>query len=172
MEDHQIVQLYWDRDEAAIPATEAKYGAYCRTIAGNILSDRRDAEECVNETWLNTWNAIPPHRPRILATFLGKITRNLSFNRYKHNRAAKRGGGQTEAILDELAECVSGAPGAESPEHALDARELAAEIDAKVREQLFANKDASEADKAAIAVQQQEEEDDLALLEEELDEEI
>ena len=71
MEDSQIVALYWERNEDAIAETDRKYGGYCRAIAMNILSDHRDAEECVNDTWLQTWNAIPPHRPTVLAAFLG-----------------------------------------------------------------------------------------------------
>ena len=94
MDEAQIVQLYWDRDEQAIPATSEKYGNYCTSIAMNILGNQEDAEECVNDTYLNAWNAMPPHRPGILPTFLGKITRNLSFNRYQHNTADNRGGGE------------------------------------------------------------------------------
>lgn len=108
MDDAKIVQLYFDRNEQAIPATADKYGNYCKSIANNILGNHQDAEECVNDTYLNTWNTIPPHRPKMLSTFLGKIVRNLSFNRYKHNTAGKRGGGELPAVLDELAGCVSG----------------------------------------------------------------
>ncbi len=108
MEDEQILQLYFDRDEEAIPATAEKYGNYCTTIARNILATYEDAEECVNDTYLQTWNAIPPHRPNILSAFLGKITRNLAFNRYKHSTADKRGGGELPLVLEELAGCVSG----------------------------------------------------------------
>jgi RNA polymerase sigma-70 factor (ECF subfamily) len=108
MDDATIVQLYWDRDEQAIPVTAVKYGNYCTAIAKNILGNNEDAEECVNDTYLNAWNAMPPHRPSVLSTFLGKITRNLSYNRYKHNTADKRGGGELIAVLDELADCVSG----------------------------------------------------------------
>jgi RNA polymerase sigma-70 factor (ECF subfamily) len=107
MRDVTIVQLYWDRDEQAIPATEDKYGNYCTAIAKNILGNKEDAEECVSDTYLNAWNSMPPHRPSVLSAFLGKITRNLSFNRYKHNTADKRGGGELPAVLDELADCVS-----------------------------------------------------------------
>ena len=85
MDDAQIVQLYWDRNEQAIHATSDKYGNYCTSIAKNILGNQEDAEECVNDTYLNAWNAMPPHRPSILSTFLGKITRNLALNKYKHN---------------------------------------------------------------------------------------
>lgn len=108
MDDTKIVQLYWDRNEQAIPATADKYGTYCTSIAKNILGNREDAEECVNDTYLNAWNSMPPHRPSILSTFLGKIVRNLSFNRYKHNTANKRGGGELPVVLDELTDLVSG----------------------------------------------------------------
>lgn len=126
MEDARIVQLYWDRNEQAIPATAEKYGSYCTSIARNILSSREDAEECVNDTYLSAWNAMPPHRPDILSAFLGKLTRNLSFNRYKHNRADKRGGGELPLVLEELSELVSGR---DDVEQELDSRELIKAID-------------------------------------------
>ncbi|MBE5948193.1 MAG: sigma-70 family RNA polymerase sigma factor [Lachnospiraceae bacterium] len=107
MEDCAIVGLYWDRDEQAIPATSEKYGRYCTSIAKNILGNIEDAEECVNDTYLNAWNSMPPHKPDVLSTFLGKITRNLSLNRYKYNTAEKRGGGEAVVVLDELSEVVS-----------------------------------------------------------------
>jgi RNA polymerase sigma-70 factor (ECF subfamily) len=121
MEDAKIVQLYWDRDERAISVTADQYGGCCAAIARNILGNNEDAEECVNDTYWNAWNAMPPHRPDILAAFLGKITRNLSFNRYKHNTADKRGGGELPAVLDELADCVSGG---DTVEQELDRQEL------------------------------------------------
>lgn len=125
MDDSKIVQLYFDRNEQAIPATADKYGNYCTSIAKNILGNHQDAEECVNDTYLNTWNAIPPHRPKMLSTFLGKIVRNLAFNRYKHNTADKRGGGEITAVLDELAGCVSGN---DDVEQAYEHKELVAAI--------------------------------------------
>ena len=125
MDDAKIVQLYFDRNEQAIPETAAKYGNYCTAIAKNILANAEDAEECVNDTYLNTWNAIPPHKPMRLSTFLGKIVRNLAFNRYKRNRAEKRGSGELTAVLEELAGCVSGA---EDVEHAYEHKELVAAI--------------------------------------------
>ena len=97
MEDEKIVQLYWDRDERAIPETAAKYGGYCTSIAQNILGSAEDAEECVNDTYMSAWNSIPPHRPGNLCTFLGKLTRNLSLNRYRYSTARKRGGGEEPA---------------------------------------------------------------------------
>ncbi len=108
MEDSQIIELYWLRDESAIPATSEKYGGYCRRIALNILESREDAEECLNDTYLGAWNSMPPHRPDILRAFLGKITRDLSVSRYRRNRAAKRGGGAADAVIGELGDCVSG----------------------------------------------------------------
>ncbi len=127
MEDSAIVELYWDRDQRAVAASAEKYGAYCTAVAKNILQNSRDAEECVNDTWLHAWNAMPPHRPQALGPFLGKLTRNLSFNRWKRERAAKRGGGELPLALDELGECVSGR---ESVEGEIDRGELTAAIDA------------------------------------------
>ena len=126
MDDAKIVQLYWDRDEQAIPVTANKYGNYCTSIAKNILGNREDAEECVNDTYMNAWNSMPPHRPNILSTFLGKIVRNLSIKRYKHNTADKRGGGQTTVVLDEIAELVSDTG---SVEQEIDRKELVKAID-------------------------------------------
>ncbi len=108
MDDKDIVKMYWDRNENAIAETSSKYGGYCHTIAMNILNDPEDTEECVNDTYLNAWNSMPPHRPSMLSAFLGRITRNLSFNRYRSKRTAKRGNGEIAVILDELAEIVSG----------------------------------------------------------------
>ena len=126
MDDAKIVQLYWDRNEQAILATADKYGNYCASIAKNILGNHEDAEECVNDTYLNAWNSMPPHRPSILSTFLGKIVRNLSIKRYKHNTADKRGGGQATVVLDEIAEFVSDA---DSVEQESDRKELVTAID-------------------------------------------
>ncbi len=126
MNDQQIVVLYIQRDEQAISATSEKYGSYCTSIAKNILGSNEDAEECVNDTYLHAWNSIPPHKPNVLATFLGKITRNLSFNRYKHGKADKRGGGELPLVLDELAECLISD---DSVEKAFEAKELTEAID-------------------------------------------
>ena len=94
MEDARIVELYWERDEAAIAESSAKYGGYCYQIAFRILALREDAEECVGDTWLRAWEAMPPSRPGRLDTFLGKITRNLSLDRFWARRAPQRGQGQ------------------------------------------------------------------------------
>ena len=125
MEDNRIIDLYWAREEQALTETERKYGGYCRTIARNILKIHEDAEECVSDTWLNAWNAMPPKRPSVLSAFLGKITRNLAFDRWKAAHAEKRGGGSLPLVLDELDECIASAY---SLEREVENRELAAAL--------------------------------------------
>ena len=107
MDDKEILELYIARSEQAISETSRKYGRYCHYIAYSILQNDEDSKECVNDTYLQTWNSIPPQYPNRLQTFLGKITRNLSINKWEKRSAEKRGGGQVPLILDELAECVS-----------------------------------------------------------------
>ena len=97
MNDDQIIQLYFDRSEQAIKETDAKYGGYCYSIAYNILTNPEDAEESVSDTYLSAWNAMPPRRPPALAAFLGKITRNLSIDRWRKYRAFKRNCGNASA---------------------------------------------------------------------------
>ena len=106
MDDSKIIDLYWARSQQAIIESEKKYGAYCRTVARNILDRAEDAEECVNDTWLRAWNAMPPQRPTVLQAFFGKLTRNLSLDRWRRDRAQKRGGCQVELALDELEDCL------------------------------------------------------------------
>ena len=118
MEDTHIVQMYWDRNETAISESAMKYGTYCTSIAQNILQNPADAEECVNDTWLHAWNAMPPHRPSLFSTFLGNIT-------YRKMHRGKRGGSQVDAVLDELEECVSGK---DNIERQWEMKELVAEI--------------------------------------------
>lgn len=108
MEDRQIVDLYWAREEAAIHETAVKYGSYCHSIAYAILQNRQDADESVNDTYLDAWNAMPPNRPSVLATFLGKITRRIAIDRWRLRSAKKRGGDEVTLALEELDECVSG----------------------------------------------------------------
>ena len=108
MDDQAIIELYWERSEDAISKTAAKYGGYCYTIAYNILSNNEDAEESVNDTWLAAWNTMPPRRPKLLAAFLGKMTRYISLDRWKNRTARKRGGGEVPLVLEELEECISG----------------------------------------------------------------
>ena len=106
MEDKQIVDLYWARSEKAISETADKYGRYCYTIAYNILHSNEDSEECVNDTYLHAWNAMPDQRPNKLSAFLGRITRNFSLKRWEKYTAKKRGAGQVPLALDELQECI------------------------------------------------------------------
>ena len=125
MEDLQIIELYWARDERAIGASADKYGGYCRRISFNILRNGGDADECVNDTWLHAWNAMPPERPSLLSAFLGRIVRNLSISRWRAAHAARRDGG-AQLLLDELADCL---PGGQETESAFEARETARSID-------------------------------------------
>lgn len=113
MEDSQIINLYFARSEQAIQETDNKYGGYCYSIAYNILTSPEDAEESVSDTYLSAWNAMPPRRPPLLSAFLGKITRNISIDRWRKHRAFKRGEGQMEIVLEKLGECVGGTESAE-----------------------------------------------------------
>ncbi len=105
MEDGQIIELYWNRDQRAIGETDGKYGKLLHGIAWNVLRSREDSEECVNDTYLRAWEAIPPTRPGVFRVWLGQITRNLSLDRWKSRRAEKRGGG-AEVLLGELEDCL------------------------------------------------------------------
>ena len=121
MDDSKIVDLYWARSEDAIAQTDAKYGRYCYSIASNILPFREDAQESVNDTWLAAWNALPPNRPQFLSAFLGKLTRRISIDRWRHISAEKRGGGTMDLALEELAGCI---PGGVDPVAQVEAAEL------------------------------------------------
>ena len=101
--DAEIVALYLARDESAVEHTAKNYGAYCLTVAMNILQSHPDAEECVNDTYLQAWRSIPPHRPTVLRLFLGKITRRLAIDKYRANKTRNRG---FEVALDEIAEIL------------------------------------------------------------------
>lgn len=105
-DDQKIVELYWSRSERAISETDAKYGGYCYCIAYSVLANNEDAEECVSDTYMAAWNAMPPRRPSILATFLGKITRCNAIDRWRSRGRQKRGGGEIPLALEELEECV------------------------------------------------------------------
>ena len=115
MDDEKIVSLYFERKEQAIKETDRKYGKYCFYIANNILCSREDSRECVNDTYVRAWNAIPPHRPSKLSTFLGKITRNLALDRYAYNKAQKRLDNMT-LVYEELSECIPDPAGKSSVE--------------------------------------------------------
>ena len=121
MTDQDIVNLYWQRSEQAIPETEGVYGPYCHTVAYNLLRSVEDAEESVNDTWLAAWNAMPPARPDSLKAFLGKLTRNIAVTRLRRKGRLKRGGGEVSVALEELSECL---PSDFDLEQTLEAREL------------------------------------------------
>ena len=125
MQDEQIIRLFWQRSPLAIEQTQEKYGSFCRKIAQNILNNPEDSEECVNDTWLRSWDSIPPQKPAKLSAFLGRITRNLALNRWEKNRAEKRGGGAMDLVLEELDACIP-APG--TAEDSLMGKELAKAI--------------------------------------------
>lgn len=130
MEDTDIILLYLARDEKALYETQKKYGAYCYSIAYNILNNPEDSEECVNDTYFNAWKSIPPNKPKILSAFLGKITRNLSLRKFRNKNASKRGGGLLILALEELEECI---PSSKSVYEEIQTAELAEIIDTFLR---------------------------------------
>ena len=125
MDDKEIVDLYFQRNEDAITCTDAKYGRYLGKISFNILKDSLDAEECVNDTYMKAWNTIPPKRPDVLGAFLAAVTRNLSLDKYKYKYAAKRSGNQFALLLSELEECI---PDASDIDRRLEDEEISAVI--------------------------------------------
>ncbi len=130
MEDSEIIELYWRRNEAAIQETRRKYGRYLAKIAHNILSSREDGEEVVNDTCLKTWNSIPPNRPDSLSAYLGKIARRLSIDALRTRTREKRGAEEYALSLSELEECV---PAGVGPEEELELSLLAQAINDYLR---------------------------------------
>ena len=130
MTDNEIIELYQARSETAIAESAAKYGAYCFIVADNILNNKEDSGECVNDTWLYTWNVIPPKCPDILRLFFAKITRNLSIDKLRKRTSKKRGEGELALALEELEECV---PDKGSVEETLDEKHLSIVIDEFLR---------------------------------------
>lgn len=118
MTDKEIVNLYWDRDEDAIRKTQQKYGAYLTKAAYNILADFEDSEECVNDTYLAAWNSMPPQQPAVLSSYLAKITRQLSIDRFRKKNAAKRYASEYAVSLEELGDTFTDG---RTPEQALNA---------------------------------------------------
>ena len=121
MNDSQIVALFFDRDQRAIEETAARYGNYCYSIVHNILNNREDAEEAVSDTYLALWASIPPHKPTVLRTFLGKIARRTALKQWEKMRTQKRGGGEVALALEELSEYLSDGT---TPETAIEMAEL------------------------------------------------
>ena len=102
MQDKEIVDLYWARNENAIAETNDKYGSYCRKIAMNIVDNAEDSEECLSDTYLSAWNTMPEERPDLLGSYLATITRNHALTLYRKSHSIKRGAGQTALALEEL----------------------------------------------------------------------
>ena len=126
MDDVNIVELFWNRDESAVGEAERKYKRYCMSIALGILGDTRDSEDCVNDTFLAAWGSIPPKKPENLKTYLAKLVRNISVNRYVMYNAEKRGKGGVEVSLDELEGCI---PSYDNTEATLDSMVLSGLFD-------------------------------------------
>lgn len=122
MLDYDIIELFFKRDEGAITRTKEKYGSYLFTVAKRIVELKEDAEECVNDTYLDAWNSIPPKRPDYLKFYLAKLTRNRAFHIFRKKQTAKRGEGELPVVLEELSECLSGG---QEPEEMLSEKELA-----------------------------------------------
>lgn len=120
MDDQQIIELFWSRNEAAIRETNKKYGRLLHSIAWNILSNHEDCEECVSDAYCRAWSSIPPQKPRSLAAYMGRIVRNLSINRWHENHAQKRYNG-AEILLSELSDCI---PSIERLEKELEVNEI------------------------------------------------
>lgn len=125
MEDSDILELYWQRQPAALEQTEHKYGSMLMGVANHILASREDSEESVNDTYLAAWNAIPPHRPDSLAAFLCKLTRRISIDLLRKRESRKRRGSQYTLSLSELSECL---PGGEDTEQKVEGKLLAAAV--------------------------------------------
>ena len=119
--DQEIVELYWQREERAIKETERKYGSYLYTIAYNIVHDKLDCEECLNDTYIGTWGRIPPARPNVFKAFVAKIMRNIALDRFRKNRASKRVPAELVMSLEELDECI---PSEKSPEDIYFVKEI------------------------------------------------
>ena len=136
MEDNKIIELYWARNVDALRETEEKYGAYLTSLSSQILTNRRDIEECVNDTYWRAWNAMPPHRPNILGAFLAKIVRECSIDKYRRKIAYRRGRAQYDIALEELGDCI----GSESAEATLMAKELTEAIGRFLAEQTADNR--------------------------------
>ena len=126
MNDTEIIQLLEAREEQAIAALEAAYGAYCRSIAQRMTGRQEDAAEVLNDLWFRVWESIPPQKPQSLRHYLAKLTRNIALDRLRREQAEKRGGGELPLVLEELEACI---PDRSTPESALSGKELGAAIE-------------------------------------------
>lgn len=120
MEDNEIIELFWQRSQRAIAETDQKYGGRLQTLSMNILHDRQDAEECVNDTYHATWNTLPPERPNYFFAYLAKLARNFSFGKYDYYHAQKRCVTVVE-LSDEIENCI---PAPNDLEQKLDSKEI------------------------------------------------
>ncbi|MCL1919321.1 MAG: sigma-70 family RNA polymerase sigma factor [Peptococcaceae bacterium] len=132
MEDHLIIDLFWERSETAITETAHKYEGYCRSIANNILHNQEDTDECINDTYMSLWNSVPPQKPSSLRAYLARIARNHALNKYTQKNALKRGAKEQMLIFDELADCISSE---RSTEALWESRQLTALINSFLRTQ-------------------------------------
>ena len=130
MQDEHIVALYWARNEAAIEETKTKYEHYLLKIAHNILLDTEDSKESVNDTYLAAWNSMPPHKPSILSTYLGKLTRRISIDVFRKKNRQKRKASEYALSLSELEDCLEGGG---TPEEEMEVKLLADAISAFLR---------------------------------------
>ena len=121
MDDSEIVRLFFDRNETALSITEKKHGKRCRAVAENILKNREDAEDCVNDAYLKLWELIPPHRPEALGAFLCKIVRYTAINVLRAKNTGKRGSGAATVVFEELEECI---PDSNSVERSYESKEM------------------------------------------------
>lgn len=131
MRDEDIIELYFRRSESAVVETKNKYEKYLIKIAYNVLADTEDSKESVNSTYYAAWNTIPPHRPNILSTYLGKITRRISIDMFRKRKSIKRNASEYALSLSELDECFSIAE--DTPENLYDAKVLADAINRFLR---------------------------------------
>ena len=125
IEDQDIIQQFWERDENAVREASKKFGTYCKSIARGILNNHEDSEECVNEAFMRAWESIPPKKPNSLCTFLGRITKNIALNRIKSSKTEKRGGGELALVYEELEDIISDT---KNVEDALERKEMMSAI--------------------------------------------
>lgn len=130
MDDVRIVEMLWQRDDGALSALKDRHERLILSVAQNVLKNREDSEECLNDTLLATWNAIPPAKPENLGAFVCKIARNLSLKKWRSKTAEKRGGKAFYCLISELDDCISDG---KTVDETIDQRALAAIIDTFLR---------------------------------------